>query len=54
MFFDLKNMLNFIFQLFMFFKKPKNKNLSTKVVNQELEKIFQHVFKVKKHVEFKF
>ena len=54
MFFDLKNMLNFNFYFFKFCKKPKNKILKTKVVKQKLKKIFQHVFKVEKHVELKF
>ena len=54
MFFDLKNMLNFNFYFFKFCNKTKNKFLKTKVVKQKLKKIFQHVFKVKKHVELKF
>ena len=54
MFFDLKNMLNFNFYFFKFAKKTKNKILKTKVVKQKLKKIFQHVFKIKKHVELKF
>ena len=53
MFFDLKNMLNFNFYFFKFCKKQKIKNiLETKVEKQKIEKkIFQHVFKVEKHVE---
>ena len=35
-------------------KKTKNKFLKRKVVKQKLKKIFQHVFKVEKHVELKF
>ena len=54
MFFDRKNMLNFNFYFFKFCKKTKNKFLKTKVVKQKLKKIFQHVFRVKKHVELKF
>ena len=47
-------MLNFNFYFLKFCKKNKNKILKTKVVKQKLKKIFQHVFKLKKHVELKF
>ena len=53
MFLDLKNMLNFIFQFFKFLQKPKIK-IVNKSCKSKIEKIFQHVFKVKKHVELKF
>src|SRR5205085_322860 len=54
MFFDLKNMLNFNFYFFKFAKKQKIKYFEKKSCKQKLKKIFQHVFKIKKHVELKF